>query len=126
MEEVSVLLLAEPVRLNSDRLDELHRQLGPGDAEEVVCRAMEELAVRLTHMEQMHRNDEQEALRKSARSLSKIADQIGMCGLARVAGDVINCIDAVDRVSLAATLARLMRVGERSLTAIWDLQDMTV
>jgi hypothetical protein len=27
---------------------------------------------------------------------------------------------------LAATLARLMRIGEGSLVAIWDLQDITI
>jgi hypothetical protein len=46
--------------------------------------------------------------------------------LARVASDVIETIDACDRVATAATLARLIRIGEQSLTAIWDLQDITI
>jgi len=27
---------------------------------------------------------------------------------------------------MTTTLSRLMRVGETSLTAVWDLQDMTI
>jgi hypothetical protein len=46
--------------------------------------------------------------------------------LSRVADDVTKCIDAGDQVAIAATLARLLRIGERSLTAIWDMQDVIV
>ena len=46
--------------------------------------------------------------------------------LARVAGDVGTAVDQSDMVAVAATLSRLMRVGEASLTAVWDLQDMTI
>ena len=55
-----------------------------------------------------------------------IAEQIGMDVLARVAGDVTYCIDRKDTVALAATVNRLMRTGEGSLTAVWDLQDITL
>jgi hypothetical protein len=65
-------------------------------------------------------------LRKSVKSLIAIAEQIGMCKLARVAGDVGTAVDQADMVAVAATLSRLMRVGEASLTAVWDLQDMTI
>ena len=49
-----------------------------------------------------------------------------MLVLARVAEDVIETIDARDLPAVSATLARLLRIGERSLTAIWDLQDITI
>ncbi len=121
-----VLSQDEPVRLDSDRLQDLYSQLGEAGAEDVVCRAMEELAVRLAHTERLFRQDKLCEMRKSARSLIAIADQIGMHSLSRVATDVTHCIDALDPVAIAATLARLLRIGERSLTAIWDLQDVTV
>jgi len=65
-------------------------------------------------------------LRKASRSLVAIAEQIGMTVMARVARDVADCAKSQDPVPLAATLARLMRTGEESLTAIWDLQDVTI
>ncbi len=46
--------------------------------------------------------------------------------LARVAGDVARTVAAGDFIATGATLFRLMRVGERSLTAVWDLQDLSV
>ena len=47
-----------------------------------------------------------------------------MGGLARVARDVTQCLDRGDGIAVAATLSRLIRVGERSLTAVWDLHDV--
>lgn len=126
VEQITTLILAEPVRLDPDRLGELYCQLGEAGAEDVICRAIEELAVRLTHCNRLWRRGEQDELRKSTRSLIAIADQIGMSALARVAADVTQAIDAGDSVAEAATLCRLIRIGERSLTAVWDLQDLSV
>ena len=100
--------------------------MGHAGAEDVVCRAMEELALRMAHCDRLYRTDDMAELRKSSRSLIAIAEQAGMHLLARVARDVTTCIDSGDTVALAATLGRLMRTGEGSLTAIWDLQDITI
>lgn len=126
MTQLITLTQNENVRLNPDRLQGLYLQLGETGAEDVVCRAIEELAVRLSHCERLWRQHDHVALRKSARSLIAIADQIGMVALARIAGDVTGSIDAQDDVAVGATLTRLIRVGERSLTAVWDLQDLSV
>jgi hypothetical protein len=55
-----------------------------------------------------------------------IADQIGMASLARVARDVSSCAVRVDAAALGATLARLERIADVSLMAIWDMQDPVV
>lgn len=126
VEQVVILMQDERVRLDQDRLGTLYAQLGEAGAEDVVCRAMEELAARLTHAAQVYQQGQMEDLRKCVRSMAAIADQIGMLMLARVARDVTACIDAGDANAIAATLARLMRISERSLTAVWDLRDMTL
>lgn len=118
--------MMEQVRVDADKLGQLYAQLGDRGAEDVVCRAMEELAARLGHADQHYRSADHAALRKNARSLAAIADQVGMHLLARVAQDVIGCVDSGDAVALGAVLARLVRVGERSLFAVWDLQDMSL
>ncbi|SFU02622.1 hypothetical protein [Sedimentitalea nanhaiensis] len=123
---VATLVQTETVRLNQDQLAALYQQLGHTGAEDVVCRAIEELAVRLSHCERLWREKDNAALRKSARSLIAISEQIGMNTLARVAGDVTGAVDAGDSAAVAATLFRLIRIGERSLTAVWDLQDLSV
>ena len=126
MSNVTRLQPYEAVHVDHDKLGTLYAQLGNSSAEDVVCRAMEELALRMSHCEQLYRAGSFEDLRKHARSLVAIADQIGMLALARVAGDVTHSIDSGDRNALAATLARLIRIGEGSLTAVWDLQDITI
>ena len=123
---ILTVMHSETVRLDSDKLSELYEQLGEAGAEDVVCRAIEEMAVRLTHCERLWRQNEMMNLRKSARSLIAIADQVGMTALASIANDVTNAVDSNDSPAVAAIVFRLMRVGERSLTAVWDQQDMTI
>lgn len=124
--DLSVLRFEEGVRLDPDRLIALYAELGETGAERVVCRAMEELAVRLTDIQNFTLSGDIPALVRSGELLGKLAAQVGMATLARVAGDVVVCAGKGDTASLAATLARLVRIGDRSLTAVWDLQDITV
>ena len=126
MEHYTLLKQTEHVRLDQDRLGELYVQLGESGAEDVVCRAMEELAIRLAHTERLYRQNHTDDMRKSVRSMIAIADQIGMKSLASVARDVTHCIDCGDKTALAAVLARLLRIGEGSLTAVWALQDVQI
>lgn len=126
MDQVLKIGLTETVHVDQDRLAALYAELGEAGAEDVVCRAMEELALRLSHCSRLHNAANTSELRKCARSLIAIGDQIGMHALVRVAGDVISAIDSKDDPAIAATLARLIRIGEQSLTAIWDLQDITI
>jgi hypothetical protein len=126
MEHVLNIRLTETVRVDQDRLGALYAELGETGAEDVVCRAMEELALRLSHCGRLHASGKWDDLRKCTRSLIAISEQIGMLVLARVAKDVIETIDANDVPAVSATLARLLRIGEQSLTAIWDLQDITI
>jgi hypothetical protein len=122
VEQVTLLKQDERVRLDPQRLDTLFDQLGETGAEDIVCRALEELAARLSHAERCYREGRIADMRKSSRSLIAIADQVDMSLLAGVAGDVTASIDAGDHVALAATFARLLRIGERSLCEIWDVQ----
>ena len=117
---------SEPVSVDQERLGALYSQLGEAGAEDVVCRAMEELALRMSHCDALYAEKNWTDLRKNTRSLIAIADQIGMHALSRVANDVTRCIDDQNHTTVAATLARLLRIGERSLTAIWDMQDITL
>jgi hypothetical protein len=116
----------ESVRLNPDTLCDLYDQMGEAGAEDVICRAIEELAVRLTHCERSLRTCDLSALAKSARSLIAIAEQVGMTALARAADHVRDAAQSGDRVASASTLFRLIRIGERSLTAVWDQRDLSI
>lgn len=126
MTEPAILLHEEVVRLDPDRIGALYNQLGDVGAENVVCRAMEELAIRMSDLPPLLRKNDLTQLAKIARSLVGIAEQIGMMTLARVARDVATCAHNGDLAALGATMARLSRIGDRSLAAVWDMQDMSV
>jgi HPt (histidine-containing phosphotransfer) domain-containing protein len=124
--QVLNLIQTEKVRLDPERLEGLYQQLGERTAEDIVCRAIEELAVRLAQCERLWRDDNITALAKNAHSIIAIADQVGMTALAKVARDVSDTAKKGDPVAVGATLFRLIRIGERSLTAVWDTQDLSV
>ncbi len=126
MNKIVQLKPAEQIRVDSEQLSGLYTNLGEVAAEDIVCRAMEELALRLAHCDRLYRSDDLTGLRKSSKSLVAIAEQIGMNKLARVALCVTDCVDAGDTIALSAVFSRLLRTGEGSLTAIWDLQDLTI
>lgn len=126
MSEIIKIRLSETIQLDQLRLGVLYQQLGAAGAESVVYRAMEELAVRMSQCDTLWRTGNSMQLRKHARSLIAISEQIGMGHLAQVAGDVTACIDAKDDVATAATLSRMLRIGERSLSAIWSMEDLRI
>ncbi|WP_298679137.1 hypothetical protein [uncultured Lentibacter sp.] len=126
MKQVTMLAMSEAVELDVDKLDALYEALGDVAAEDVVCRAMEELAVKLAQVDRLYRSHQIEEMYKAVRSMGAIADQIGMVLLAQVSRDVVACVDAADSTALAAVVQRLMRSGEGSLTQIWRAQDLSI
>ena len=62
-------------------------------------------------------------VREKLDELEAFSKLIGLPVLESVARDVQNCIEVYDPVALSATMSRLLRMVEQSLTAIWDLQD---
>ena len=114
------------VQVDRERLDHLYAQLGASNAEQIVSRAMEELAARLDKVEGSYKKGQFDEMQKAARSMIAISEQIGMETFARVASDVNMLATQDDGAALAATVARLKRIGERSLLAVWDLQDASL
>lgn len=114
------------MRLDHDRLEQLYMQLGPSGAEGVVARAMEELAARLAKVEKLFKRGELEEMQRATRSMIAISEQIGMTTFARVATDVVDLAGSQNAAALAAAVSRLIRIGEGSLMAVWDLQDASI
>ena len=87
---------------------------------------MEELAVWISRAEPMWRRGETDELGRLAQRIEPVAERLGMPLLARVAGELRGLCSAGDAAALAAVVGRMVRVGESSLVAIWDLQDVRV
>ena len=116
----------EPVQLDPDALQGLIDQMGEREANDVVCCAMEELAIRLADLPALYRARRLTEVGRLAHSLIGIAEQIGLASLSRAASNVVDCTRRGDTIALSSTLARLERTGERSLSTIWDLRDRSV
>lgn len=125
MVEICKFSAEEPVRLDPDRLVVLYAELGQNAAERVISAAMEDLAVHLAAIEVAAREGHLEVMLRGIDELSILARQVGMIQLVRVARDLADCAGRGDTVAQAAVLARLVRTGEGSLTAVWDLSDMS-
>ncbi len=126
MDNVLQLNPEEPVRLDRDQLEVLVTQMGPVGADHLVSHAMEELAVLLARLNRLHRAGACPEMHAAVKALVAIAQQVGMTKLARVGRDLLYVLGLGDGLALSAVMARLGRIGESSLMAVWDLQDMRV
>ena len=86
--------------------------------------ALHRIADVLPNLENMYRSGEATFVLK-VDQVAADADLIGMATLARVARNVTDSYMTGNDVAVAATLARLHRVGERSIHAVWDLEDIS-
>ena len=122
---VTMLPLGEPARFNPGQLEKLCEKLGDLRAETEVAHALDRLSVLLDDLARCRRDGGYGALSVLLAALVQDAQLIGMATLARVGQDVQDCLRSGDATALAATLARLLRVGDRSIHAIWDLEDVS-
>lgn len=120
------LIHEESVRIDTDRVARLYIDLGAASAEAVLCQSMEDLALGLARIERCRSAGMARDLMKEAGKLAIVAERIGLPILARVAEDVRGCAGRGDEPALAATLGRLARLGDQSLSAIWDPKDLSV
>jgi len=125
MSRVARLFINEDVTVDHDRLSGLVDHLGRTKAGDVLARAMDELAERLTQLEFAWAGGDVDDVVRRARGLGGIAEQMGMGNLSKVARDVQNTGLAGDSAALAATVARLLRMGEGSMSVVCDLRNTT-
>jgi len=123
---ITQLPLGEPARFNPGQLEKLCDRLGELRAEAEVAQALERLSTLLDELNRLASTGPHSALEEVLAALVRDARLIGMATLARVGRNVLDCLELGDPVALAATMARLERVGDRSIHAIWDLEDLSV
>jgi hypothetical protein len=114
----------EPTRFDADRLEALCLALGDAEAEAAVADALARIATLIGDLDWLIAATHPSLLRLCLESLARDADMIGMTTLAHVAEAAADCLDR-DDAARSAALARLRRIGERSILAVWDLDDMS-
>lgn len=120
MTKLARLAVEESVSIDMHRLEEIVRELGENNASQVINAALEQLALALTRTVSAADRTELADVVAHADRLSRLAWQVGLVTLAGVAIDVGSCAERREMAALAATVARLRRIGNQSLTQIWD------
>lgn len=126
MTKLAVLRHEEGIRVDAERLVGIYAGRTRRDAEEVLRRGLEDMALRVEEIRRHVGAGDRVALMRSVRLAERMAEPMGMASFIAVARDLHTATDAGDGPAQAATLARLLRVADRSLSAICDLRDMTM
>lgn len=120
MAQITALAVSEPVRVDGQRVGDIINEMGENAAQHVIGLALEQLAAALTAVDQALGENDRAAAAGHADRMARLAWQIGLLSLAGVAMDLGSCIERGDEPAIAAIRARMLRVGNRSLTEIWD------
>lgn len=126
MGNVVALRPKDRLRQDGEAIAAIYRNLGTATAEQMVTRALGELALTMAGIAAQLRTHEVADLSRQLRRLQRMAENLGMVSLGQVAGDARDCLERSDSTAFAAVCARLMRVAERSLAADKGLVDQSV
>jgi diphthamide synthase (EF-2-diphthine--ammonia ligase) len=126
MGTVLALVPKERLRQDAEPIAAIYRNLGTQAAEQVVTRALAELALMTAGLSRQVVAGDVEDLVRQLRRLQRMAQHLGMVSFATIAGDARMCMEAADGTGFAAVWARLLRVAERSLASDQDLIDQSI
>ena len=115
----------DQVKLDAEPIATIYRNLGAESAEQVVTRALTELAMTMAGLASQIRKHDLSDVDRQLRRLQRMSENLGMVSLGLIAGDVRLCLGRSDVTAFSAVWARLMRVAERSLATDRDLLGQT-
>ena len=122
---VVALRLSEFVHQDVEPIVSLYRDLGTASAEQVVVRALGELAIEMSFMSGQVEAHETGGLSRQLRRLQRMGENLGLTSLSAVAGHARDCLASGDATAFSAVWARLIRVAESSLATEACLLDQT-
>lgn len=125
MEDVKLVMIRPREGVSFDPV-QMAKFVGSRGDTGAVSEALEDLSGALTKVARTYQEARMDDLIKACRETAQIAGTVGLDRLARVARTVAMLAGTSDTTALAANIARLIRLGEGALTAIWDLQDQIV
>lgn len=126
MDNVLVLRPRERVRQDGEAIAAIYRNLGTTTAEQIVTRALGELALTMAGIAAQVRGHELHDLARQLRRLQQMAENLGMISLGAVSADARVCLERCDSTGFAAVWARLLRIAEQSLAAEDGFVDLSI
>lgn len=127
MSAANVVSLCPKVTLeqNAEPIASLYKSLGTASAEQVVTRALGEVALAMASIASQVRGNEMRDLSRQLRKLQSMAENLGMISLGRVSGDARICLERGDSTAFSAVWTRLIKVTEQTLILDQDLMGRT-
>lgn len=126
MTNVTILRPRDRIRQDGEAIAALYRNLGRATAEQLVTRALGELALAMSGLDAQVRAHDLADLARQVRRLQRMAENLGMISLCAVSQDAGICLQSGDSTAFSAVWARLMRIAERSLAADKGMVDLSV
>ena len=118
---VTMMARKECVEIDQAQLFQQFNLQADRDRHDLIFDVVEDIARILGRAETQYLKTDYNDLRDSLDSIVTLGRQFGFGHLSRVAQDVKFCVDGNDLVAVSSTFQRLLRVGEQSLFAIWDM-----
>lgn len=125
MKNVTVLRPRERIRQDGEAIAVIYRNLGTSAAEQMVTRALGELALAMAGIAAQVKAHQLADLSRQLKKLQRMAENLGMISLSVVSQDARTCLDRCDPTAFSAVWARLLRVAERSLASDKGFADLS-
>ncbi len=127
MSEDNVVALRPNDRLRQDAepIATIYRNLGTASAEQVVTRALTELALTMSGLAAQVQAHDLADMARQLRRLQRMSENLGLVSLGLISADLRACLERGDVTAFSAVWARLLRVAERSLAADRKLLGLT-
>jgi hypothetical protein len=125
MGNVMTLKVREQVHQDCTPLALMYRNLGPASTEQIIARAMGELALAMAGIAAQVKEHQLTDVARQLTRLQRMAENLGLVSLSAVSGDAKACLEGADSTAFAAVWARLLRVAERSLSAETAFADLS-
>lgn len=118
---VTMMERKECVEIDQAQLFQQFNLQADRDRHDLIFDVVEDIARILGRAETQYLKTDYDNLRESLDSIVTPAQKFGFGHLSRVVKDVKLCVEGNDFVAVSSTFQRLLRVGEQSLFAIWDM-----
>lgn len=110
------LRVIELPRQDSEQIAMIYRSLGSAGADQVIARALGELAFAMSALADRIKAHELGDLLRRLKRLQQMAENLGLLTLAQVAMDLGHCLNHKDSTAFAAVWSRLLRIAEHTLS----------
>ncbi len=124
--EICVLRPQDRVLHDAAPVAVIYRDMGAQAAEQIVTRALGELALTMSGLADRVAARDMSDLARQLRRLQRMSEQLGLVSFAAVAGDARIVLERSDGTAFPAVWARLLRIAKLVLAPGCGLLDQSV